>query len=102
MNSPKSFTLLQASQDHPTLSQLTQLIKLSSQRLIEIQALLPAQLRQVVKAGPIDGNKWCLIIGNNSASAKIRQLLPELSAHLRNKGHNVDEIRLKVQVNPSK
>ena len=39
----------------------------------------------------------CLLVRNNAAAAKIRQLLPAMAAHLRTKGWDVTEIRLKVQ-----
>jgi hypothetical protein len=41
---------------------------------------------------------WCLILDNNAAAAKIRQLLPALQSHLRVKGWEVNSIRLKVQI----
>ena len=39
---------------------------------------------------------WCLLVANNAVAAKVRQLLPDLTAHLRTKGWNVTQIRLKV------
>jgi len=92
-----SFTLLQATQDSPTLARLTGLAMESSARLKAIQTLIPASLRSGVRAGPIDGPVWCLILDNNAIAAKMRQLLPALEAHLRTKGWEVSTIRLKVQ-----
>jgi hypothetical protein len=94
----QSVTLLQASQDSPTLARLTELTRDSVARLKAIESLIPAPLRPAVKAGPIEGPVWCLILDNNAAAAKIRQLLPALEAHLRVKGWELSSIRLKVQV----
>ncbi len=93
-----SVTLFQASQDSPTLAKLTELSRDSVARLKAIEALIPSPLRTCIKAGPIEGTVWCLILENNSAAAKIRQLLPAMAAHLRVKGWDVETIRLKVQV----
>jgi hypothetical protein len=94
----QSVTLLQASQDSPTLARLTELTRDSVARLKAIESLIPAPLRPAVKAGPIEGPVWCLILDNNAAAAKIRQLLPALESHLRVKGWEINSIRLKVQV----
>lgn len=91
-------TLLQATQDSPTLARLTALSRDSVARLKAIESLIPASLRPSVKAGPIDGPIWCLILDNNAAAAKIRQILPALESHLRSKGWEVNSIRLKVQI----
>lgn len=92
-----SYTLLQATQDSPTLARLTGLAMESSARLHSIEPLIPASLRTAVRAGPIDGPVWCLILDNNAIAAKIRQLLPSFESHLRTKGWEVSAIRLKVQ-----
>jgi hypothetical protein len=93
-----SVTLFQASQDSPTLAKLTELSRDSVARLKAIEALIPGPLRSCIKAGPIEGTAWCLLLDNNSAAAKMRQLLPAMAAHLRVKGWDVESIRLKVQV----
>lgn len=93
-----SVTLFQATQDSPTLAKLTELSRDSVARLKAIEALIPGPLRSCIKAGPIEGNVWCLLLENNSAAAKVRQLLPAMAAHLRVKGWDVASIRLKVQV----
>ena len=94
---PQSVTLQQATQDSPTLARLTELTADSSARLIAIASLIPAQLKSGIKAGPIDGSSWCLIVENNAIAAKLRQMLPALESHLRVKGWDVNSIRLKVQ-----
>jgi len=94
----QAFTLLQATQDSPSLARLTALSDESVARLRSIQSLIPATLRAAVKAGPIEGPVWCLILDTNAAAAKIRQMLPAFESHLRSKGWEVNSIRLKVQI----
>jgi hypothetical protein len=93
-----AISLLQATQDSETLNRLCTLATESAQRLKSIQPLLPAPLRSCVQPGPIEGTVWCLLLDNNAAAAKIKQLLPALEAHLRSKGWEVNAIRLKVQM----
>lgn len=92
-----SVTLLQATQDSPTLALLSELAMDSAARLKSIEPLIPLSLRSTVQAGPIEGTQWCLILDNNSVAAKIRQLLPSLQAHLRSNGWEVNSIRLKIR-----
>lgn len=92
-----AITLQQASEESPVLARLAALTRESSERLKAIQTLIPAPLRPAIAAGPIDGDNWCLLVRNNAAAAKIRQLLPALQAHLRSRGWEVNAIRLKVQ-----
>lgn len=93
-----TFSILQASQDSPSLARLTELTQDSVARLRAIEPLIPALLRAMVTAGPINGQEWCLIVSNNAAAAKIRQLVPSFQSHLRVKGWDVNSIRLKVQL----
>ena len=67
------------------------------ERLQAVQSLIPAALRPAVKAGPLEGTQWCLLVQGNAAAAKLRQLLPMLTARLREQGWAVETIRLKVQ-----
>ena len=89
---------MQATQESPTLARLTELSSDSLARLKAIQPLIPAALQASIKAGPIDGPVWCLILDNNATAAKIRQLLPSIESLLRSKGWEVNSIRLKVQI----
>lgn len=98
MSSRRHFaiTLEQAAQSSPALSQLVSQAREANARMKAIEPLLPPSLHNSVKAGPIEGSVWCLIIKNNAAATKIRYLLPSLEAHLRTKGWNVQSIQLKV------
>ncbi len=80
------------------LARLTELSRDSVARLDAIQSLIPSALHSSIKAGPIDGPVWCLILDNNATAAKVRQLLPAFEAHLRTRGWEVNSIRLKVQI----
>jgi hypothetical protein len=93
-----AITLLQATQESETLNRLCELARESALRLKSIESLIPGTLRSSVQAGPIEGPVWCLLMANNAAAAKIKQLLPALEAHLRSKGWEVTAIRLKVQM----
>ncbi|MEO7392442.1 MAG: hypothetical protein ABIU58_09720 [Ramlibacter sp.] len=91
-------SLMQAAEDSPTLARLTQLARESGERLKAVELLIPAPLRPAVKAGPIDGSAWCLLVDSNAAAAKLRQVVPALMAHLCDRGWQVTSIRLKVQI----
>jgi hypothetical protein len=91
-------TLQQAADESPTLAKLAQLARESGERLKAVELLIPSSLRSAVKAGPIDGTDWCLLVESNAAAAKLRQVLPALVTHLCGRGWQVTSIRLKVQI----
>lgn len=66
----------------PLLMQLAQQAHLSAQLLERVQPLLPPTLRSLVRAGPLQGDQWCVIVPNAAAAAKLRQLMPLLQAEL--------------------
>ena len=88
----------QAVGNSPTLARLAELVQESNNRFKAIESLLPGNLRSAVKAGPIDGDSWCLLVNGNAAAAKLRQLLPVLQASLQRQGWRVSSIRLKILV----
>lgn len=90
-------TLLQAAEDSPTLARLAELARDSGERLKSVENLIPLALRPAVKAGPVEGSTWCLLVDGNAAAAKLRQVLPALQAHLCQRGWQVTAIRIKVQ-----
>ncbi|GKS74634.1 DciA family protein [Acidovorax sp. SUPP950] len=93
----QAVTLLQATEESPTLAKLAALTRESTERLKAIEPLIPPTLRPAIQAGPIEGPTWCLLVRSNAAAAKVRQLLPALQAHLRTRGWEVNSIRLKIQ-----
>jgi len=94
---PHPVTLQQAAEDSPTLARLSQLARESGERLEAIELLIPIPLRTAIKPGPIEGSEWCLVVEGNAAAAKLRQLVPALLVRLRDRGWEVNSIRLKVQ-----
>lgn len=91
-------SLHQAAGNSPSLARLTDLVRESNQRLKAIETLIPAALRSAVKAGPIDGENWCLLVNGNAASAKVRQLVPLIQSSLLRQGWKVKSIRLKILI----
>lgn len=93
----QAVTLLQASLNHPGLAKLMDRQRASSARLQSITPLIPASLRQLVLAGPMEEEGvWCLLLSNTTVAAKLRQLLPAFEAHLRSHDLAVTSIRLKI------
>jgi hypothetical protein len=89
---------MQAAGETPSFARLAELTRESSARLKASETIIPPALHSSIKAGPIDGSTWCLLVDNNASAAKIRQLVPSLTAHLRSKGWEVTSIRLRVQI----
>ena len=87
---------MQAAESSPMLAHLAELTRDSRERLRAVEPLIPAALRSTIKAGPIDGDGWCLLVSNTAAAAKLRQLIPSLEAALRNRGWDIKSIRIKV------
>ena len=75
---------------------LTQRLRASQDRLDAVLPLLPPAMRPHVKAGPIDETGWTLLATNNAVSAKLRQMLPALEAHLRSRGLAGPPVRVKM------
>ena len=95
---PQTLTVQQAAGNSPSLARLTELVRESNARLKAIEPLIPETLRPAVKAGPIDGESWCLLVNGNAAAAKIRQLTPLIQASLLRQGWKVASIRLKILI----
>lgn len=95
---PQALSIHQAAENAPSLARLTELVQESNDRLKAIESLLPAALRPAIKAGPIDGESWCLLVSGNAAAAKVRQLIPLIQDRLLNKGWKVSSIRLKILI----
>jgi len=92
----RSQTLEQVVDSAPGLAQFSAVARDTQNRLKAIAPLLPASLRSLVQSGGVEEDAWCLLVPNSAVAAKLRQTLPALCAHLRNKGWNVNTIRVKV------
>ncbi len=86
-----------ALRNNETLGSLLQRLQASTQRMACIAPLLPKALRDTVQAGPLDEEGWSLLVGHAASAAKLRQMLPELAAALRDQGWQDLPIRLRVQ-----
>lgn len=82
----------------PSLAALQEQIQTSQRLLKQVEHLIPTNLRLQVKAGPIQDNTWCLMVGSAAVSTKLRQLLPVLLQALSQRGEPVETIRIKVQM----
>lgn len=91
-------SLEQAVGEAPSLAALQERIRVSQQCLQLVRPLIPSTLRQHVKAGPIQDNEWCILVGSAAASTKLRQLLPSMLLVLTQSGAQVNAIRIKVQM----
>ena len=78
------------------LSRLVDRLRESNAMLAAILPLLPAALAASVRAGPLDETGWSLLGANAAVAAKLRQLVPRFEERLRERGHAVASIRIKV------
>ena len=88
--------IAQAMAGSESLVALAQRLRASQARLDAVMPLLPPPMRPHVKAGPIDETGWTLLATNNAVSAKLRQMLPALEAHLRSSGWPGPPLRVKM------
>lgn len=93
----KAVSLQEALQRAPTLAHLSELAAESTARLQAVLPLLPPGLRELVRAGAVDETSWCMLVPHNAAAAKLKHLLPTLLSQLKDAGHAVDAIRIKVE-----
>ena len=79
------------------LARLGERLRRSNAYLAAVRPALPAGLAEHIQAGPVDEEGWSLLCANASVAAKLRQLVPRLEQRLREGGHAVAAIRVKVQ-----
>ena len=92
-----AFSLLEATEASPTLAGLAARARDANERLAAVQDLIPPEMRAGVKAGPAEGDTWCVLVNGSAAAAKLRQLAPLLQSRLRSHGWQVATLRIKVQ-----
>lgn len=78
------------------LARLGERMRRSNDYLDIVRPALPAGLATHIHAGPVDDDGWSLLCANASVAAKLRQLVPHLEQRLRDGGHAVAAIRVKV------
>jgi len=84
------------------LAKLLQRLHESRGRFADIRHLLPPDLLDQTKPGPLSEDHWCLLAANGAAAAKLRQWVPRFEAELLARGWQGTAIRIKVQtVSPS-
>jgi hypothetical protein len=93
---PAAVPLGDVMRDSPALGRLSERLRESNAMLVAISSLLPAALAPGVRAGPLDEEGWSLLCANAAVAAKLRQLVPHLEERLRDKGHAVLSVRIKV------
>ena len=79
------------------LGRLSERLRLSNALFEAVVAAVPEGLTASLRPGPIDDEGWSLLCANAAVAAKLRQLVPRLEQHLRDIGHPVAAIRIKVQ-----
>ncbi|GAB4088656.1 hypothetical protein GCM10028785_13250 [Hydrogenophaga soli] len=80
----------------PDMVQLAARIQLSQKLLEAVRPLLPFNLRAQVQSGPVTDQEWCLLVNGNAASAKIRQLMPDLKQRIADMLGRELNIRIKI------
>lgn len=81
----------------PMLASLVDRLRESNAMFATVRPLLPGALAASVRPGPLDDAGWSLLSANAAVAAKLRQLVPRLEGRLRERGHAVCAIRIKVQ-----
>ena len=78
------------------LARLSDRLRRSNACFELVAPLLPPPLRGQVRPGPIDEEGWALLVPHAAAAAKLRQLLPALSAQLQAAGAGAVAIRVRI------
>ncbi len=94
---PGTLPLRGALDQSEALSRLLARARQSQERLRAVAAALPDGLQQAVRAGPLDGDSWQLLVPHGAAASKLRQLLPRLQAALADAGWPALEIKVRIQ-----
>ena len=82
--------------DSAALASLGERLRESRAMLASVMPLLPGPLGDAVTPGPLDADGWSLLAANAAVAAKLRQLVPHLEERLRDAGHAVATVRIKV------
>ena len=96
-STPPALGIAEALRASAPLARLGERLRRSNEYLSAVRPALPSGLAAHVQAGPVDDEGWSLLCANASVAAKLRQLVPHLEQRLREGGHVVAAIRIKVQ-----
>ena len=88
--------IAEAMRSSQVLTRLVDRRRESNAMLASILPLLPAALAASVRPGPLDEAGWSLLAANAAVAAKLRQLAPRFEDQLRERGHVVAAVRIKV------
>lgn len=82
--------------ESPALARLSERLRESQARYATALPCLPIALRPHVVPGPVDERGWCLLADSAAIAAKLRQLLPDVSACLAQAGWPALKLRIRV------
>ena len=80
------------------LSNLRLRAEQSKARLVAIAPLLPKALVAASKAAGLEDGVWHILVPHAASASKLRQLTPQLLAHLNANGLATREIRIKISI----
>jgi hypothetical protein len=81
-----------------SLGSLLARVRASEARLQDLRGIVPRELHDRLRAGPLDDEGWTLLAANAAVAAKLRHLLPMIVEGLRDKGWGDLPVRVKVLV----
>jgi Dna[CI] antecedent, DciA len=94
---PPPLTLASAIAASDSLTSLASRLAESQRRFDAIAALLPEGLARELRPGPVDDEGWSLLASNAAVAAKLRHLLPRLTAELRSRSFRDLPIRVHLR-----
>lgn len=78
------------------LAHLGAMVERSKQYMVAIAPILPNGLNPSIVPGPIEDGVWCLLVRSGAVASKLRQLLPDMEARLRDVTGSETKIRVKI------
>jgi hypothetical protein len=73
-----------------------QRMRLSESRLQRLLAIIPKGLHRQITAGPADEGSWTILVASPAVAAKVRQILPAMTAAVAQQEQRAVLIRVKV------
>jgi hypothetical protein len=81
---------------HSGLADLSRRLACSRSMLADALSALPTGLRSEVRAGPLDDEGWSVLASNAAVAAKLRHVVPQIQAALREHGWPETTIRVRI------